>query len=122
MVIAEAEELAADGVRELILVAQDMTYYGLDLYGRPRLAELLKEIDRVEGIDWVRILYCYPQFFSDELYEVLGHNQKIIPYLDMPLQHINDPDAQTDESAAQPAPRPRRSSPVCEKRSRGWSC
>jgi ribosomal protein S12 methylthiotransferase len=90
MVIAEAEELAADGVRELILVAQDMTYYGLDLYGRPRLAELLKEIDRVDGIDWVRILYCYPQFFSDELYDVLGHSQKIIPYLDMPLQHIND--------------------------------
>ena len=68
-----------------------MTYYGLDLYGRPpAIAELLKEIDQVEGIDWVRILYCYPQFFSDELYEVLGHNQKIIPYLDMPLQHIND--------------------------------
>jgi ribosomal protein S12 methylthiotransferase len=90
MVVAEAEELAADGVRELILVAQDMTYYGLDLYGRPRLAELLKAIDQVEGIDWVRILYCYPQFFTDELYDVLGHNQKIIPYLDMPLQHIND--------------------------------
>jgi ribosomal protein S12 methylthiotransferase len=90
MVVAEAEELAADGVRELILVAQDMTYYGLDLYGRPRLADLLKEIDQVDGIDWVRILYCYPQFFTDELYEVLGNNQKIIPYLDMPLQHIND--------------------------------
>ena len=90
MVVAEAEELAADGVRELILVAQDMTYYGLDLYGRPRLAELLREIDQVEGIDWIRILYCYPQFFTDELYDVLGNNQKIIPYLDMPLQHIND--------------------------------
>jgi ribosomal protein S12 methylthiotransferase len=90
MVIAEAEELAADGVRELILVAQDMTYYGLDLYGRPRLAELLREIDKVDGIDWIRILYCYPQFFTDELYDVLGNNQKIIPYLDMPLQHIND--------------------------------
>ncbi len=90
MVVAEAEELAADGVRELILVAQDMTYYGLDLYGRPRLADLLREIDKVEGIDWVRILYCYPQFFTDELYDVLRDNQKIIPYLDMPLQHIND--------------------------------
>jgi ribosomal protein S12 methylthiotransferase len=90
MVVAEAEELAGDGVRELILVAQDMTYYGLDLYGRPRLAELLQAIGQVEGIDWVRILYCYPQFFTDELYDVLIHTEKIIPYLDMPLQHIND--------------------------------
>ena len=90
MVVAEAEELAGDGVRELILVAQDMTYYGLDLYGRPRLAELLRELDQVEGIDWIRILYCYPQFFTDELYDVLGRFAKIIPYLDMPLQHIND--------------------------------
>ena len=90
MVVAEAEELAGDGVRELVLVAQDMTYYGVDLYGRPRLAELLRELDQVEGIDWIRILYCYPQFFTDELYEVLGHSRKIIPYLDMPLQHIND--------------------------------
>jgi ribosomal protein S12 methylthiotransferase len=90
MVVAEAEELAGDGVRELILVAQDMTYYGLDLYGRPRLVELLRALEQVEGIDWLRILYCYPQFFSDELYEVLSGSRKIIPYLDMPLQHIND--------------------------------
>ncbi len=80
----------SDGVRELVLVAQDMTYYGVDLYGRPRLAELLRELEKVEGIDWIRILYCYPQFFTDELYDVLGHAKKIIPYLDMPLQHIND--------------------------------
>jgi ribosomal protein S12 methylthiotransferase len=90
MVVAEAQELAADGVRELILVAQDMTYYGVDLYGRPRLAELLAELEQVEGIDWLRILYCYPQYFSDELYGVLASSKKIIPYLDMPLQHIND--------------------------------
>ena len=90
MVVAEAQELASDGVRELILVAQDMTYYGLDLYGRPRLADLLRELEQVDGIDWLRILYCYPQFFSDELYDVLGNSGKIIPYLDMPLQHIND--------------------------------
>ncbi len=90
MVVAEAEELAGDGVRELILVAQDMTYYGLDLYGRTRLAELLQALEQVEGIDWIRILYCYPQFFTDELYDVLGGAKKIIPYLDMPLQHIND--------------------------------
>ena len=90
MVVAEAEELAGDGVRELILVAQDMTYYGVDLYGRPRLAELLQAIEQVDGLDWVRILYCYPQFFTDELFDVLSQSRKIIPYLDMPLQHIND--------------------------------
>lgn len=89
-VVEEARELAADGVRELNLVAQDMTYYGVDLYGRPRLAELLRELDSVEGIDWIRILYNYPNYFTDALYEVLGSSRKIIPYLDMPLQHIND--------------------------------
>lgn len=90
-VIKEARELVADGVRELILVAQDMTYYGVDLYGQPRLAELLGRLENeIEGLDWIRILYCYPQFFTDELYRVLGSSKKIIPYLDMPLQHIND--------------------------------
>jgi ribosomal protein S12 methylthiotransferase len=89
-VVEEARELAADGVRELNLVAQDMTYYGVDLYGRPRLADLLRELDGVEGIEWVRVLYNYPNYFTDELYEVLGSSKKVIPYLDMPLQHIND--------------------------------
>ena len=89
-VVEEARELAADGVRELNLVAQDMTYYGLDLYGRPRLAELLRALDEVEGIDWIRVLYNYPNYFTDELYEALASGRKIIPYLDMPLQHIND--------------------------------
>jgi ribosomal protein S12 methylthiotransferase len=90
MVVDEARELAGDGVRELILVAQDMTYYGMDLYGRPRLAELLGELESIDGIDWIRILYCYPQFFTDELFEALSNSKRIIPYLDMPLQHIND--------------------------------
>src|SRR3954453_22975586 len=89
-VVAEARELAADGVRELNLVAQDMTYYGVDLYGRPRLAELLRELDQVEGIDWIRVLYNYPNYFTEELYEVLATATKGVPYLDMPLQHIND--------------------------------
>lgn len=90
-VIREARELAADGVKELILVAQDMTYYGMDLYGHPRLAELLQRLEaEVEGIAWFRILYCYPQFFTDELYDTLGSAKKILPYLDMPLQHIDD--------------------------------
>jgi ribosomal protein S12 methylthiotransferase len=89
-VVKEARELAADGVRELNLVAQDMTYYGLDLYGRPRLAELLRELDQVEGIDWIRVLYNYPNYFTDDLYDVLANSRRILPYLDMPLQHISD--------------------------------
>src|SRR5437764_116903 len=89
-VIREARELAADGVRELIIVAQDTTYYGLDLYGRVRLAELLRELDRLDGLDWIRILYAYPIHFTDELIETLAGARKVIPYLDLPLQHISD--------------------------------
>jgi ribosomal protein S12 methylthiotransferase len=90
MVVQEAEELAADGVRELILVAQDTTYYGMDLYGEVRLNELLKQLENVEGIDWIRLMYLYPVNFSDELIETIAASSRIIPYLDLPLQHIND--------------------------------
>jgi ribosomal protein S12 methylthiotransferase len=90
-VLREARELAADGVRELIVVAQDTTYYGLDLYGKVRLAELLRELDKIDGLEWIRILYAYPIHFTDELIEVMATAKKIVPYLDMPLQHINDP-------------------------------
>jgi ribosomal protein S12 methylthiotransferase len=89
-VLAEAEELAADGVRELILVAQDTSYYGVDLYGRPRLAELLSRLDRLDGLEWIRVLYLYPQHIGDELIEVIAGARKVLPYLDLPLQHIND--------------------------------
>src|SRR6516164_5279498 len=89
-VLREARELVADGVRELIVVAQDTTYYGLDLYGRVRLAELLRELEQVRGIEWIRILYAYPVHFTDELIDTLAGTRRIIPYLDMPLQHIND--------------------------------
>lgn len=89
-IIREANELAADGVRELIVVAQDTTYYGLDLYGEVRLAQLLRQLERVDGIEWIRILYAYPMYINDELIDVLANAKKIIPYLDMPLQHIND--------------------------------
>ena len=89
-VIREAKELAADGVRELIIVAQDTTYYGMDLYGRTRLPELLRELDQVEGIEWIRTLYAYPEHISDELIDTFAGATKIIPYLDMPLQHISD--------------------------------
>lgn len=89
MVIAEAQELAEDGVRELILVAQDTTYYGLDLYGEVRLAELLQQLEQVDGIDWIRLMYLYPIHFHDHLIDVIRDSPKIVPYLDMPLQHIN---------------------------------
>ncbi|MBM3994986.1 MAG: 30S ribosomal protein S12 methylthiotransferase RimO [Planctomycetes bacterium] len=89
-VVREAKELADDGVRELILVAQDTTYYGLDLYGEVRFAELLRELEKVDGIEWIRVLYLYPIYFTDALIETLATSEKIIPYLDMPLQHIND--------------------------------
>ena len=101
-VLREARELAADGVRELILVAQDTTYYGLDLYGRVRLAELLRELDQVDGIEWIRILYAYPIYFTDELIETLATAQEDLPYLDMPLQHINDRVLQAHAAARQP--------------------
>ena len=89
-VIAEAKELAADGVRELIIVAQDTTYYGKDLYGEPRLVQLLHELDKVEGIEWIRLMYLYPMYITDELIQAIAESKKIVPYLDMPLQHAND--------------------------------
>ncbi|MGQ9607595.1 MAG: 30S ribosomal protein S12 methylthiotransferase RimO, partial [Thermogutta sp.] len=89
-VVEEARSLAADGVRELILVAQDTTYYGLDLYGRPMLAELLRQLRQIEDIRWIRLMYLYPMYFTDDLIDVLAEGGKILPYLDMPLQHIND--------------------------------
>src|SRR5262245_15005996 len=89
-VIAEARELAADGVREIVIVAQDTTYYGMDLYGRPRLAELLRELEHVDGLDWIRLMYFYPMYVSDELIDVIAGSKRIVPYLDIPLQHIND--------------------------------
>jgi ribosomal protein S12 methylthiotransferase len=89
-VLEEARQLAADGVRELIVVAQDTTYYGMDLYGEPRLAQLLGQLQQVEGLDWIRLMYFYPMYVTDELIDVLAGSTKILPYLDMPLQHIND--------------------------------
>jgi len=89
-VVAEARELINDGVRELNLVAQDTTYYGLDLYGEVRLVQLLKELEQLEGLDWIRLLYLYPVHFTDELIDTIAGSSRIIPYLDMPLQHIND--------------------------------
>ncbi len=89
-VIREAEELAAGGTRELIIVAQDTTYYGMDLYGEPRLNELLLQLEQVDGIEWIRLMYFYPMYCTDALIETIARSAKIVPYLDMPLQHIND--------------------------------
>ena len=90
-VVREAKELAADGVKELVIVAQDTTYYGMDLYGEPRLVELLAELEKIEGFTWIRLMYLYPMYFTDELIDAIAASKKIIPYLDMPLQHASDP-------------------------------
>jgi ribosomal protein S12 methylthiotransferase len=90
-VVREARELAADGVKELVIVAQDTTYYGIDLYGEPRLVELLGELERIEGIEWIRLMYLYPIHFTDQLIEKIATSPKILPYLDLPLQHASDP-------------------------------
>lgn len=89
-VVREARELAADGVRELVIVAQDTTYYGMDLYGEPRLVELLAELEKVDGIEWIRLMYLYPIHFTDRLVDAIASSGRILPYLDMPLQHASD--------------------------------
>lgn len=89
-IVAEAEELAADGARELIIVAQDTSAYGIDLHGEPRLAELLRRLDRVDGLAWIRLMYLYPLHVTDELIDAVATAEKVLPYLDLPLQHIND--------------------------------
>lgn len=89
-VVAEAEQLAADGVRELVLVAQDTSSYGRDLYGESQLAGLLTRLDAVDGLAWIRLMYLYPMYITDELIDVLASAKKILPYLDLPLQHASD--------------------------------
>lgn len=88
--VVEAEKLAANGVKELILIAQDLTYYGLDLYKKRNLAELLKALVKVEGIEWIRLHYAFPTGFPMDVLEVMKNEPKICNYLDIPLQHISD--------------------------------
>ncbi len=88
--VEEAQNLAAKGVKELILIAQDLTYYGLDLYGERKLAELLKKLARVEGIEWIRLHYMYPAGFPEDVLDVIAEEPNICNYLDMPLQHIDE--------------------------------
>ncbi|MBR4298658.1 MAG: 30S ribosomal protein S12 methylthiotransferase RimO [Bacteroidales bacterium] len=88
--VAEAEHLAAKGVRELIIIAQDTTYYGLDIYRRRALAELLQKLSEVEGIEWIRIHYSYPAAFPEDVLDQMANNPKVCRYMDIPLQHISD--------------------------------
>lgn len=87
---AEARKLAARGVKELIVIAQDTTYYGIDLYGKRRLAELLERLCRIDGIEWIRLHYAYPTAFPDEVIGIMAREPKICKYLDIPFQHISD--------------------------------
>ncbi len=87
--VTEATKLAESGVKELILIAQDLTYYGLDIYGKRRLADLLKELAKLDGIEWIRLHYAYPTSFPKEVIEVMKNEEKVCNYLDIPLQHIN---------------------------------
>ncbi len=89
-IVAEAEKLASRGVRELVVIAQDTTRYGMDLYGEYKLAELLDKLCGIDGIRWIRIHYCYPELVSDELIETIAKQEKICKYLDIPIQHCND--------------------------------
>lgn len=88
-VVAEAKNLADKGVKELIVVAQDTTRYGIDLYGEYKLPVLLRELCRIDGIEWIRILYCYPECMTDELIDVIASEKKICKYIDLPLQHAD---------------------------------
>ncbi|MBE6238772.1 MAG: 30S ribosomal protein S12 methylthiotransferase RimO [Bacteroidales bacterium] len=88
--VAEAESLAQNGVKELIIIAQDTTYYGLDLYRRRALAELLQKLSEVDGIEWIRIHYSYPASFPEDVLDQMADNPKVCRYMDIPLQHISD--------------------------------
>ena len=88
--LKEAQDLAEQGVKELILVAQETTLYGKDLYGEKSLPKLLRELCKISGIRWIRILYCYPEEITEELIQVMKEEPKICHYLDLPIQHAND--------------------------------
>ena len=89
-ILEEANDLAAHGVKELIVIAQDITRYGTDLYGKRSLAALCRELAKIEGVEWIRLHYLYPDQFHDELIDEIAANDKIVKYLDIPIQHIND--------------------------------
>lgn len=88
--IEQASELALKGVKELILVAQDVTRYGKDLYGEYKITALVRRLSEIKGIEWIRLLYCYPELLDDKLIEEIATNDKVVKYVDVPLQHVND--------------------------------
>ena len=90
-VVNEAKRLVEIGVKEIILVAQDVTKYGFDLYGKPQLVELLQQLEKIENLKWIRLLYCYPDLINDELINEIARNKKLCKYIDIPLQHVSDP-------------------------------
>ncbi|MGG7057662.1 30S ribosomal protein S12 methylthiotransferase RimO [Clostridium nigeriense] len=89
-ILDEVKLLSKNGVKEVILIAQDLTYYGMDIYKENKLHELIREISNVEGIEWIRLLYCYPEEITDELIEEIATNDKVVKYLDLPIQHISN--------------------------------
>ena len=89
-ILAEANSLVNQGVKEIILIAQDLTNYGEDLYGKNQLHVLVNELSEIEGLEWIRLLYCYPEEITDELIEVIANNPKVMKYLDLPIQHISN--------------------------------
>lgn len=89
-ILAEATSLVNQGVKEIILIAQDLTNYGEDLYGKNELHVLINEISNIKGLEWIRLLYCYPEEITDELIEVIDNNPKVMKYLDLPIQHISN--------------------------------
>lgn len=89
-IVDEAKKLAAVGVREIILIAQDTTYYGVDLYKKKMLAPLLQELEKIDGLRWIRVHYCYPEMIDDDLIDVFANSKKICPYIDIPFQHASD--------------------------------
>lgn len=89
-ILEEAKKLAKDGIKELIVIAQDTTKYGEDIYGENKLAELLRELSKIDGIKWIRFLYSYPEGITDELIDEVANNPKIAKYFDIPIQHISD--------------------------------
>jgi ribosomal protein S12 methylthiotransferase len=90
IVMQEAKRLAESGVKELVVIAQETTFWGSDLSGKPKLADLLKKLEDIDGIRWIRLMYSYPQYFEDELIDLFAAGGKLLPYIDIPLQHAND--------------------------------
>lgn len=89
-ILLEVEQLTKQGVKEIILIAQDLTYYGMDIYKKQNLHELIKKISEVSGVEWIRLLYCYPEEITDELIDEIANNTKVVKYLDLPIQHISN--------------------------------